>query len=111
LEFKLWDTTLSLSVTFEPHLPLAKVELSYSTFGYDEFMKNPVDVPEKYISETNLLVNLKYFLERIVPAALESGVTLAMHPDDPPIPEPLGGAARILSTLDHFGAAVQVATE
>ena len=60
---------------------------SYSTFGYDEFMKNPVDVPEKYISETNLLVNLKYFLERIVPAA------------------------RILSTLDHFGAAVQVATE
>ena len=68
------------------------MELSYSTFGYDEFMKNPVDVPEKYISETNLLVNLKYFLERIVP-------------------EPLGGAARILSTLDHFGAAVQVATE
>ena len=25
-----------------------------------------------------------------------------MHPDDPPRPEPLGGAARILSTLDDF---------
>ena len=74
----------------------------YSTFDYDEFMKNPADVPDKHISEEKLLVNLKYFLERIVPVAEEAGVRLAMHPDDPPIPEPLGGAARILSSLDHF---------
>ncbi len=74
----------------------------YSTFDYDEFMKNPADVPDKYISEEKLLENLKYFLERIVPVAEEAGVQLAMHPDDPPIPEPLGGAARILSSLDHF---------
>ena len=74
----------------------------YSTFDYDEFMQNPPDVPEKHISEVELLANLKYFLERIVPVAEEAGVKLAMHPDDPPIPEPLGGAARILSTLDHF---------
>ncbi|MBI1927732.1 mannonate dehydratase [Candidatus Poribacteria bacterium] len=74
----------------------------YSTFDYDEFMQNPPDVPEKHISEGELLANLKYFLERIVPVAEEVGVKLAMHPDDPPIPEPLGGAARILSTLDHF---------
>ena len=46
--------------------------------------------------------NLRYFLSRIVPVAEEAGVKLAIHPDDPPIPEPLGGAARILSTLDHF---------
>ena len=65
-------------------------------------MKNPADVPDKYISEEKLLENLKYFLERIVPVAEEAGVQLAMHPDDPPIPEPLGGAARILSSLDHF---------
>ena len=74
----------------------------YSTFDYEEFMKDPADVPEKYISEEELLENLQYFLERIVPVAEEAGVTLAIHPDDPPIPEPLGGAARILSTLDHF---------
>ncbi|MBI1928441.1 mannonate dehydratase [Candidatus Poribacteria bacterium] len=74
----------------------------YSTFDYDEFMSQPVDVPEKHISEEKLWENLKYFLERIVPVAEEAGVKLAMHPDDPPIPEPLGGAARILSTLDHF---------
>ncbi len=74
----------------------------YSTFDYDEFMEAPPDVPEKYISEAQLLENLQYFLERIVPVAEESGVRLAVHPDDPPIPEALGGAARILSTLDHF---------
>lgn len=74
----------------------------YSTFDYDEFMKNPPDVPEKHVSEEKLFGNLKYFLERIVPVAEEAGVKLAMHPDDPPIKEPLGGAARILSSLNDF---------
>ena len=27
---------------------------------------------------------------------------MALHPDDPPIPEPMGGAARIVSTLEHY---------
>ncbi len=74
----------------------------YSTFDYGEFMKEEPDFPENYISDEKLWENLKYFLERIVPVAEESGVRLTMHPDDPPIPEPLGGAARILSTLDDF---------
>jgi mannonate dehydratase len=81
---------------------IGRGDVRYSTFDYDEFMQDPADVPEKYISEEQLLENLCYFLTRIVPVAEEAGVKLAIHPDDPPIPEPLGGAARILSTLDHF---------
>ena len=75
---------------------------SYSTFDYDEFMKEPPDYPDHHISEEKLRANLKHFLERIVPVAEEADVQLTMHPDDPPRPEPLGGAARILSTLDDF---------
>lgn len=36
------------------------------------------------IDEDVLFENLVYFLERIVPVAEESGVYLALHPDDPP---------------------------
>ena len=74
----------------------------YSTFDYDEFMKEPLDYPDHHISEEKLRANLKHFLEHIVPVAEEAEVQLTMHPDDPPRPEPLGGAARILSTLDDF---------
>lgn len=44
---------------------------------------------------------LKYFLDRIMPAAEASGVRVALHPDDPPIAEQ-GGVARILHTFEHF---------
>lgn len=36
------------------------------------------------INEDDLLENLAYFLRRVVPVAEESGVFLALHPDDPP---------------------------
>ncbi|MCE9590243.1 MAG: mannonate dehydratase [Planctomycetes bacterium] len=39
--------------------------------------------------------NLAYFLKRIIPVAEEAGVTLAMHPDDPPMPT-LRGMAQIM---------------
>jgi len=74
----------------------------YSTFDYDEFMQNPPHYPDKQISEEQLWENLVYFLKRVIPVAEEAGVRMALHPDDPPIPEPLGGAARIVSTLENY---------
>ena len=74
----------------------------YSTFDHDEFRANPQDHPELRISDERLRENLGTFVERIVPVAEESGALLTAHPDDPPIREPLGGAARVLSTLDDF---------
>lgn len=74
----------------------------YSTFDYDELMADPPHVPEKVISEERMWENIAYFLERTVPVAEEAGVTMALHPDDPPLPEPLGGAARIVSTLEQY---------
>ena len=75
---------------------------AYSTFVYDEFMKDVPSFPDKQIGEEKMWENIEYFLERVVPVAEESGVTLALHPDDPPIAEPLAGAARIVSTLDQY---------
>lgn len=40
----------------------------------------------KGIDSARLRKNLKYFLERVIPVAEEQGVTLCIHPDDPPFP-------------------------
>jgi mannonate dehydratase len=74
----------------------------YSTFTYDEFMQDPPYYPEKVIQEEQLWENMEYFLRRVIPVAEESGVRMALHPDDPPIPEVMGGAARIVSSLEQY---------
>jgi len=75
---------------------------AYSTFNYEEFSQDPPYYPHKTIAEDQLWENLDYFLQRVIPVAEEAGVRMALHPDDPPIPEPLGGAARIVSTLGQY---------
>jgi mannonate dehydratase len=50
--------------------------------------------------------NLEYFLKRVIPAAEEAGVKLAMHPDDPPMS--LRGCARIMRSVEHFERLVNI---
>ena len=50
--------------------------------------------------------NLKYFLEQIIPVAIESGVKMAIHPDDPPIS--LFGLPRVVSTESDLQYIVNV---
>jgi mannonate dehydratase len=83
-------------------VPPARGGASYSTFDYDELMKAPPHFPEKVASEAEMWEHLQYFLERVIPVAEESGVTMALHPNDPPVPKPLGGTAPITATLDQF---------
>ena len=45
--------------------------------------------------------NLEAFLTEIIPVAQETGVILAMHPDDPPLPELLGND-RIMWDVEGF---------
>ncbi len=76
--------------------------VSYSTFDFAEFDKNRPAPHEPLLSEAEMWENMETFLKVAVPAAEKAGVRLALHPDDPPIPEPLGGVAQICSTLEQF---------
>src|SRR6476646_3236072 len=59
------------------------------------------DAPEAPVEEERLWTSLAWFLERVVPAAEEAGVRLALHPDDPPL-SPLRGIGRIVRSLEAF---------
>lgn len=41
--------------------------------------------------------NLEYFLNEVVPVAEDAGIKLALHPDDPPLPELMGQPRIIIS--------------
>ena len=53
------------------------------------------------IDAARLWTNLERFLQEVVPVAEAAGVTLAMHPDDPPLPMFLG-KARIMNSVENF---------
>ena len=74
----------------------------YSTFDYAEFDRNRPRPHEPSVPESVMWDNMIDFMNVAVPAAEKAGVDLALHPDDPPIPEPLGGVAQICSTVGQF---------
>lgn len=49
--------------------------------------------------------NFTHFITRIAPVAEEAGVTLGLHPDDPPVPV-LRGIGRILTSVDAMDRAL-----
>lgn len=53
------------------------------------------------LTADQLWMRLERFLHEILPVAEEYGVTLAMHPDDPPLPE-FNGRARIMNSVEAF---------
>lgn len=58
-------------------------------------------IDESEIAADSLWTNLTYFLEELLPVAEKAGVTLAMHPDDPPLPL-FQGKARIMHSVENF---------
>lgn len=74
----------------------------YSTFDYAEFERNRPSSHDPTVPEAVMWDNMVAFMKTVIPAAEKAGVNLALHPDDPPIPEPLGGVAQICSTVEQF---------
>jgi mannonate dehydratase len=59
------------------------------------------------VSADQMWDNYVYFMRAVLPVAEEAGVKLALHPDDPPVPD-LGGIARIFGTFAGFKKAMDV---
>ena len=58
------------------------------------------------VSAQDMWDNYEYFIKAVLPVAEESGVKLALHPDDPPVPE-LGGIARLFHNAAGFKKAME----
>lgn len=63
--------------------------------------------PAARITAEELWNHLENFLKEVIPVAESSGVTLAMHPDDPPLPE-FQGKARIMNSVAAFERLVEL---
>ncbi|MDJ0879498.1 MAG: mannonate dehydratase [Halieaceae bacterium] len=68
-----------------------------STAYNHEVMQNLPPAALGEIHPEQLWAGLEYFLQAVVPVAEESGVQLAIHPDDPPL-SPVRGVPRILTS-------------
>lgn len=76
--------------------------VKYSTFDYEEFVQNRPAPHEPPVSEEEMWQRMEKFLQTVIPVAEKAGVRMALHPDDPPVPEALGGVAQICSTPEQF---------
>jgi mannonate dehydratase len=59
------------------------------------------------ITADQLWSNLERFLRELIPVAEETGVTMCMHPDDPPLLQLLG-KARIMNSVENFERLVEL---
>lgn len=66
------------------------------------------DVRARQLTPERLWEQLERLLNELLPVAEQCGVTLAMHPDDPPLPQLLG-RPRILHTVEGFERLMRIA--
>lgn len=64
-------------------------------------------IPAGAITADELWANLEQFLRDLIPVAEAANVTLAMHPDDPPLSE-FHGKARIMNSVSSFQRLVSI---
>jgi len=70
--------------------------------------EDPIEELDREYAEAELWDNYRTFLEEVLPVAEEAGVTLALHPADPPTVEEIGGIPRLFRDFDAFKRAMEL---
>lgn len=78
-----------------------------TAFNLDEVRDSPNTHGREY-NEEEMWDNYEYFLEEVLPVAERAGVRLALHPDDPPVSEKLGGVPRLFRGFEQFKRAMEL---
>lgn len=73
-----------------------------------ELVKRPLTHAREY-SREELWENFEYFISRIMPVAEEAGVRLALHPNDPPTDQKLGGIPCLIHSYADYRRAFELA--
>ena len=79
----------------------------YTAFDYDRMKDLPPLRREGAHSLEEMWANITYFLKAVVPAAEQSGVRLALHPNDPPAPLSRG-SGQIMATVAGWKRLIEI---
>ena len=73
----------------------------------DELERRPFTHGREY-SQEEIWDNFAYFMREIIPVAEETGVRLALHPNDPPV-RILGGVPCLINSFSNYQRAFEIA--
>ncbi|MBN1582814.1 MAG: mannonate dehydratase [Anaerolineae bacterium] len=74
----------------------------------DEMRQRPYTHGRAY-SDQEIWDNFTYFIGKMVPVCEQAGVRLALHPNDPPSPYPLGGIPCLIHSFEDYHRAFEIA--
>ena len=88
----------------DDRVPLRGNSLS-TAYNHEQSEQGPTE--DVGVTAEDLWDNLRYFLERVIPVAEEAGVSLALHPDDPPL-SPVRGVPRIITSPAAYDRVLKI---
>jgi mannonate dehydratase len=77
-------------------------------YAQQEDIESKGDLHGRSYSPEEIWDSFAYFLKQVIPVCEDSGVRLALHPNDPPLPT-LGGVASLIYTSDDYRRAIELA--
>ena len=96
---QVFDDAMVVRTSFNTKTRGGAITSSYRAIDVDH--ETLVDADVLPISKEEMRINLKRFLDEVIPVAEDVGIKLAMHPDDPPT-SPMGGLQRIMSSVEDY---------